>query len=107
MAFTFEERPLSRQKTSNPPSLTMLYVADGIADQATVTAFAHSATPSVQAVIEGILYRQDIRIDPQGYAVYHVSVPYGPKSKQMPLGDYSFSFDTTGGTVHIKNSKQV
>lgn len=104
MAFSFEERPSSRQKTSNPPSLVMEYVADGEADQATVTAFAHAAVPSVQAVIEGTLYRQDLKVAPQGHKLFYITVPYGPRKYET--GSYRFTFDTTGGTIHIASSKQ-
>src|SRR5262245_5921154 len=104
MPFSFEERPNSRQKTSNPPSLVMEYVADGEVDQAVVTAFAHAATPGIQAVVEGILYKQDLKVAPQGHKLFYVTVPYGPRKYET--GSYRFTFDTTGGTIAITNSKQ-
>ena len=104
MPFSFEERPNSRQKTSNPPSLVMEYVADGEFDQAIVTAFAHAATPAIQAVVEGVLYRQDLKVAPQGHKLFYVTVPYGPRKNET--GSWRFSFDTTGGSIHITNSKQ-
>jgi hypothetical protein len=80
-------------------------VAAGEFDAAVVNAYAYAATPAVVAVLEGILYRQDIRTDPAGFGVYHISVPYGPRKYET--GSFRFSFDTTGGTIHIKASKQT
>lgn len=103
MPFSFEERPNSRATTHNPPSITFNCVADGEFDAATVKAYAISLTAPSVATLAGILYRQDVRVDPQGYAVYHVTVPYGPR--KYDTGSYRFSYDTSGGTIKITNAK--
>jgi hypothetical protein len=36
-----------------------------------------------------------------------VEVPYARKTNQPPTGQWSFSFDTTGGSFHIKASKET
>jgi hypothetical protein len=50
-----------------------------------------------------LLYRQDIQVDPIGYDIWKVTVPYG--KKEQTAGSYTITFDTTGGTVHISASK--
>ena len=51
----------------------------------------------------GTLFRQDVQLDWQGRDVCYVKVPYGPRKKES--GNFRLSFDTTGGTIHIKLAK--
>lgn len=106
MPFSFEERPDSRQSRfgNDSPSLMVRYLASGETDDGFVGRFALGATPLFITTIVGVLYRQEIQIDPDGYARYIVTVPYGFKKKDN--GSYSFTFDTTGATVKIKASKE-
>jgi hypothetical protein len=51
----------------------------------------------------GILHRQDIRVRQSAYNQHDVTVPYGVRKNAT--GEWTWSFDTTGGTIHITNSK--
>lgn len=106
MTFLFDEFPKSRSSTGNPPSETRRYYASGSADQNYVTAYAQAATPSIITTTWGILYRQDIQVEAGGASYFTVAVPYAPRPK-FDTGSYTLSFDTTGGTVHITNSKET
>ena len=106
MAFKFTERRNSRESTSNPPSVTLRYAAQGEPNDAIVKAYAVSATPYiVVSDDDGVLYRQDVQLEPQGFALYHVSVPYGPRKTEN--GSYRVTFDTTGGSLKLTASKQT
>jgi hypothetical protein len=103
MSFTFNERPESRDTTSNPPTYTSRWVADGSNDAAFVKAISISSTPALVATVQGILYRQDIQIKSGGHKLFYAEVSYGLEKRE--LGQWRFNFDTTGGTLHIKSSK--
>lgn len=104
MPFTFDERPESRQSSFDPPTETLIYNALGEQDDMVVKTYAIAGTPFSIFTAAGILYRQDIRVDPVGWANYKVTVPYGKKKRNT--GEYSFHFDTTGATVNIRCSRQ-
>lgn len=103
--FSFEERPISRASSGREPSITLNYVATGTQDEQYVHSYALAATPSIYSTIYGTLYRQDIQVEPGGFNVFYVTVPYG-KHKHA-TGQFRLTFDTTGGTVHIKTSKET
>lgn len=105
--FMFTETPDSRASTGNPPTLTLKFRASGpgTEDEAFVHAMALQATPLIYPTIYGNLIRDDVRLEPQGYQLWHVSVPYVKRT--TPQGSWSWSFDTTGGSFHIKASKQT
>lgn len=105
MAFYFHERPNSRASTTTPPTLTLNYVAGDETNAATVRAYAIAATAAIQATTQGILYRQDLIIDPQGPSIWHITVPYGVNRRAV--GQRRLQFDTTGGTINIKASKST
>lgn len=67
MVFNFRERKNSRDQTHKPPTITMRYVATGEHDNATVHALALSLTSPIVAVSDGLLYRQDVKLEPAGY----------------------------------------
>lgn len=53
----------------------------------------------------GSLWRQDLRVDPAGVNLWDVEVTYGTLAgKQPEAGDVRWTFDTTGGTMHITNA---
>lgn len=104
MAIDLQERPDSRSSTKDPPSFTYRYTASGEQNDSVVSAYALAVTPIAVSTSMGLLYRQDIRIDPVGWANYTVTVPYGPKKKTT--GQYSFRFDTTGGTAKVTCAKE-
>lgn len=105
MTIRMTESRDSRATTQNPPTKTYRFTIAGTNNDAEVKAYAMGATPNVVAALEGILYRQDVRINPVGYNVWKVEIPYG--SRKTELGSYRISFDTSGGTVHLTHSRQT
>jgi hypothetical protein len=105
MVFRFRERHASRESTRTPPTLTAHYVASGTGDEAYVRAYSLAQTPPIWPTDQGILYRQDIRIDAVGRDIWNVAVPYGKHDRAA--GKFRLSFDTTGGTLHIKVAKET
>lgn len=105
MFFKFAEVPTSDNSTSNPPTTTLEYVATGSDDGAFVKSYAISATALSVLTPQGTLWRQDIQISHEGFSNWHITVPYA--REKAATGSYRFSFDTTGGTVHITNSKET
>lgn len=101
----WHEMPNSRESTSTPPSQTFRYVHGGTSNTASVRGFALSATPNLIATTQGILYRQDLRLEPNGADIFYVTVPYGPLKRET--GAYRISFSTKGGSLHIKASKET
>lgn len=106
MSFQFEETPDSRQETAEPPTYTLVYKAVGETDDTIVQSYAYNATPIAVYRPSGVLYRKDIRREPDGWGQYLVTVPYGKLDKKStPTGSASFSFSTRGATINIKAAK--
>lgn len=103
--FRFTESRDSRETTSEPPSYIARYTAAGTTSASFVKSYALSATASIVSTVEGVLYRNDLRVSPVGYELWKVEVNYGPTKSQT--GEYRLSFDTSGGTVHLTNSRQT
>jgi len=105
MTFRFAEMPDSGNSSMDQPSRELRYFASGSTDHSFVESYAYSATPAIISTPRGTLYRQDIKLawGASDYAVATVS--YGPNSN-IP-GTYRLSYDTSGGTVHITNSKST
>lgn len=101
--FRFTESRDSRRTTTVPPTYTAAYTAAGTNDGAYVRAYALAATPSVVSLIDGTVYRQDVSVEPLGFELWKVTVPYAQKTRET--GEYTLTFDTSGGTVHISASK--
>lgn len=101
--FRFTESRDSRASTANPPTYTAKYTAAGTSDAAYVGTYAIAATGSVVSTTLGTLYRQDVQLEPIGFELWKVTVPYA--QKKYELGDFRFTFDTTGGTMHVVRSK--
>ncbi len=104
MTFRFDEKPTSGAQTLNPASLTKLYTLCGFTDEAAVYAYAVSATPAMSIGAGQILYRQNVTVECAGFDVWDVTVPYGTLDRTV--GEYRFSFSTTGGTVTIRQAKE-
>lgn len=102
--FSFEETPSSRSESYEPPTYTLIYRACGEQNQTTVSYHALGATPTAVVRPTGVLYRQNIEIEPDGWSNYLVTVPYGRIARDP--GTVSFSFDTTGATINIKAAKE-
>lgn len=105
MTFRFHERPTSRRQSVKDQTYQLNYVAAGNTDDIYVRSYALASTPAIVTTPQGVLYRQDVQLDPQGRDIFYVTVPYGPKNQET--GSFTWSFDTSGGTVHIKASKST
>lgn len=95
----------SRATTSNPPSFIRRYTIAGTTSAAIAKQLATTGTAQVEATLEGILYRNDVKISPVGYGVWKAEISYGPLKTE--LGSYRLSFDTSGGTIHLTSSRQT
>ena len=104
MSIHFAPIPNGITSTANPPSETHKYKLSGISDKNSALAYAMSGTPAISATLFGVLYKQDIQLTRAAYNQWDVTVPYTRTSGST--GDWSWDFDTTGGTVHITNAKQ-
>jgi hypothetical protein len=91
------------QTTGAEPTETRRFKIIGVPDQNTANAYALASTPAIIATIYGILYRQDLQISKAAYNQWMVDVPYG--KRKIQTGDFSWDFDTTGGTIHITQAK--
>lgn len=96
--------PNGIQISGNPPSATYRLKVVDVFDENTATAYAIASTPSIVSTEYGILYRDDCRMNRTGYNQYDVEIPYG--TRKNITGDWTWDFDTTGGTVHITQAKE-
>jgi hypothetical protein len=100
----FKEHKESGATTANPPTMTRVWNLYGSKDREYVQGIAYSLTPATASSFYGLLYRQDVKVDPNGGPdQWLVTVPYAP-GQGAESGTVTFSFDTTGGSFHIKNS---
>lgn len=90
--------------TANPPTETYRLKIDGVTDKSTAVSYAIASTPALVSTIYGILYRDDVRVTQSAYNQWMVEVPYG--MAKNAAGEWTWDFDTTGGTVHITQAKQ-
>lgn len=104
MSFFFEPTGQSGGFTTDPPSQTLEYRATGTTDQNYVWAYALGGTPGYISTPGGILTRQDIQVEPDGWQRYLVRVPYGQRKSEV--GGYTVNFNTSGATVKIKAARE-
>jgi hypothetical protein len=90
--------------TANPPTQTHKLKIAEVADKDTAMGLAMASTPAIVSTAFGVLYRQDVRVSRAAYNQWMVEVPYG--QRQNETGEWTWSFDTTGGTVHITQAKE-
>jgi hypothetical protein len=101
--FTFDLSPRSPLSvSSSPPAEEWEWVAGGIDEAAIVQGFAQLNIPNAISTPNGILYRQDVKLNRQGHELYYVTAPYAPRDKNK----WTWNGDTSGGTFTIKASKQ-
>ena len=98
-AIRFHELRESRQGTANPPSVTLVYVLAGTNDPAYARTLADGTIPTIVASLYGILYREDLVLDPIGFELWRVTAPF--TQRKYAIGEYRLRFSTTGGTIHI------
>jgi hypothetical protein len=103
MSIRFFPIPDGIETTASPPTYISKWKSVGEHRETVVNAYAIAFTPSIVATIYGILYRQDIKVTKTAYDQYSISVPYGTRKNET--GEWTWDFDTTGGTVHITNGK--
>jgi len=73
-------------------------------DAAVVQSYAIAMTPNILTTASGLIYRDDVRIRRTAFNQWDVEVPYG--SRKNEVGNWSWDFDTTGGTIHITQAKE-
>lgn len=89
---------------SNPPSAMYRFKVIDTSDENTAAAYAIASTPNIVSTIYGILWRDDCRIKRAAYNQWMVEVPYGTRKNET--GEWTWDFDTTGGTIHITQAKE-
>ena len=87
-----------------PGSASYQFIIADVADAAVAQAYAIASTPNLIVTASGVLYRDDAVVRRTAYNQWAVEVPYGPRKNEV--GDWTWSFDTTGGTIHITNAKE-
>jgi len=113
MAISFYEKYDSRTIMTGSDgaaeSAEFLYTLRGVASEGDARALATSSTPATY----GALQRRSISLEPAHIdttnadtCIWDVTVQYGPKDEPEAGDEPTFSFDTTGGTQHIAQSKQ-
>jgi hypothetical protein len=90
--------------TGFEPTQTRRYKIVGVSNINTANAYAIASTPAIVSTVYGLLYRQDVRIRQSAYNHWMVEVPYG--LRKAITGDFTWDFDTTGGTIHITQAKE-
>lgn len=90
--------------TGMEPTQTRRYKIVEVSNINTANAYAIASTPAIISTTYGLLYRQDVRIRQSAYNQWMVEVPYGPR--KAITGDFTWDFDTTGGTIHITQAKE-
>lgn len=103
MTIRFQERPRSGSSTVSPPTLTKEYFLSGVESDHIANAYALSATATEAITPQGSLWRQGVDLDHEGFNLWAVRVTYGKEKKET--GSFKFSFDTSGGTLHLTASK--
>jgi len=98
MAIIWNERPLSRDLTDTPDRAVLRYWLSGTQDDQYVLAYAKANLP---AIYHG-LWRETIRIDPQGFNLWYIDAEYGP----IDPWEFKWNFDTTGGTAKVTHAFQ-
>lgn len=95
--------PAGIQTTGAEPTETRRFKVIDVPNQSTANAFALASTPAIIATIYGILYRQDLQVSRVAFNQWMIDVPYG--KRKIQTGDFTWDFDTTGGTIHITQAK--
>lgn len=104
MAIRWITPPNGIQTAANPPSESHSFTLIGTDNKDEVNAYAMGATPAFVISNYGILYRQDLQCDRTHYNHWKIQVPYAPAKNET--GEWTWDFDTTGGTVHITQAKE-
>ncbi len=105
MPVSVREKFESRESTTGTSAqVDLAYVVEGTDDDLVAKAALLAESPSSY---DGLV-RQTAHIDPVGPGLWDALVRYGrPENQQPQAGEASFSFDTTGGSQHITQSRQT
>jgi hypothetical protein len=113
MPITVEEKYDSRQSTTGSNAqVTLTYIASGSDDDLAIKAAVEAFAPETY----DDLPRQSVQIEPIAEEYWDASVRYakststgGSSSSTPPAGsdEYTYSFDTMGGTQHITQSLET
>jgi hypothetical protein len=104
MPATVAEKFASRAGDNS--SIDLLYVVSGTDDDVAARSALASGAPATYSGL--VRDDESVHVEPVGSGVWDGKVRYIKPSYQAPAtGDASFSFDTTGGSQHITQSKQT
>lgn len=98
---TFLETPESRAASIVDQKIQTNWVLTDVFDDATARNVAIATAP---LTFEN-LFRQDIKSRAGGYGLWYFDIEYGPVPRGV--GQWTISFDTTGGTVHKTHSLEM
>src|SRR5262245_6293465 len=103
MPITVTEKFESRAGDNS--SVDLVYTIDGTDDDQAARAALASTAPATH----GALNRDDdsLHVEPVGQYLWEGKARYVPSALQPQTGDATFSFDTSGGTQHITQSRQT
>jgi len=90
--------------TAVPPTENHRFRLVGTDDQNVATSYVMGGTPNLVTTNWGILYRQDLELNRTAYNQWDVEIPYAKDINDT--GEWSWDFDTTGGTVKITQARQ-
>ncbi|HCD30813.1 MAG TPA: hypothetical protein DER01_00280, partial [Phycisphaerales bacterium] len=110
MSITVEEKYDSRQSTTGDNAqVTLTYIASGSDDDLAIKSAVENFAPETY----DSLPRQSVQIEPISEEYWDASVRYaettsttsgGSSAPDPGSGEYTYSFDTMGGTQHITQS---
>jgi len=105
----YDSRTILTDSDGAAESAEFLYTLRGVASEGDARTLATNSTPATY----GVLQRRSISLEPAHIdttnadtCIWDVTVQYGPKDEPEAGDEPTFSFDTTGGTQHITQSKQ-
>jgi len=104
MAIQWITPPNGIETAGNPASESHTFKLIGTDDKNLVNSYAMGATPAFVLTNYGVLYKQDLQCTRTAYNQWTIKVPYAPAKNET--GEWTWDFDTTGGTVHITQAKE-
>lgn len=101
MAIRITELPDSREINEDPPTLVVRILTEFEVDEWIALSHVYWNMPATyDHPGAGIIWRQPIHLQPDGFARYIGTVTYAPR--KFVTGEASFTFDTSGATINIK-----
>jgi hypothetical protein len=103
MPIKFIKKPQFVDTAAAGPSATTHWISHGESNEQTVQLYTLTNTPRIVDTVYGELWRTDITLKQTAYNMFDVDVSYGPRKEEK--GEWTFDFDTSGGTVHVTVAK--